>query len=108
MNPKKWSDTPYYETGYQPPEETEKKTGVERYFKKSDTQASPILYWYYREFKKKKAGLKNDLDIADIRAAQMGVKNEWLAAVNAEPKAFDRPEKKDWDTLFSLKNQYKS
>lgn len=103
MIPKKWSDKPYYETGYQPPED-KPKDFTNRYYRKTDTSPSPLMGWYHGEARKRSQGLENDLDLADIKAAMKGSRNFWSAAVKKFPEKFDVTQAIVWDEIVGLKN----
>ena len=67
---------------------------------------SPLIAWALEEKRKQKAGLENDHDIAEIKAAAKGVKNRWYHAVNikhpAEFKKLLEIKKFDWQKLIEL------
>lgn len=73
-------DKPYYELGYS------REKPVAPYRSKSDSSPSKTLSWYHRENDKRKSGLENEIDIAEIKAASRGVINSWTCIFKKFPK----------------------
>ena len=49
---------------------------------------SEIYSWFFREDAKRQKGLKNEIDIAEIKAAAKGVRNRWYKRYHFMPEKF--------------------
>lgn len=63
------------------------------------------VYWH-KENEKRRRGVDNLIDRADIIAASLGVKNAWKKAYDSQPAAFEgvlREHSVDWQILLAIK-----
>jgi hypothetical protein len=101
------SDKPYYDLGYSQ-KETSQANSFERRLKKSDTSVSKTVTWYHQENEKRRNGMQNEIDIAEIKAASRGVRNSWTCVFKNFPKKFAELLHKnnfDYAEFEKLKNQ---
>jgi hypothetical protein len=88
----KWNDRPTY-AQVQKISRDEPFLGYR--FKENMPTPSDIQVWYMQENEKKRQGLENEIDIAQIKAALTGVKNKWYKIVQDHPIVFDKKTKDD-------------
>ena len=80
----------------------EKKLGANSALYPSDNYR-----WYMAESDKRRADLMNEIDINEIKAANLGVKNKWHLIVKAnedEIKAMIFDDKYDWQRIKALRD----
>lgn len=118
---KKWSDKPLYEGVKKDPQEdlgykarpqlpwsSEVLRKGER--EKRQPTESPLKNWFMQESDKRSRGLKNEIDINEIKGAIKGFKNRWTKTVKQFPESFENLLQKkdsvwDWNKILELKQQ---
>lgn len=73
--------------------------------KQSYSRVSDTHDWYWEETIKRKAGVANALDIAEIKAALKGVRNQWYERVKNNKKLFEpigSNKPYNWDEIIKL------
>lgn len=117
---RKWSDKPLYETnqesdvredlGYKPlPSDIQKPTykWYTKSLRKSAPTPSPLMCWHLEESRKRSSGMENEIDLAEIKAAAKGVKNQWEKTVIRNKTKIQKmieTDKFDWHQLIEWRN----
>ncbi len=87
-------------------EEAPKVADFDRYAPRPNgASVSQIQLWWEREYRKREAGLENEIDMNEIRAAMRGVKNKWFSIVSKHPEKFaeDKVKKINWNEVIQLR-----
>ncbi len=108
-----YDDTPFYIKNAQPKSEgqsihTSHRHGTSVKSDCSETKPSHLQLWYEQENRKRRAGLKNEIDINEIRAAAKGVRNKWTDRVAKHPKVFQpviEGTYYDWQEIMALESK---
>lgn len=100
----KYDDRPLWEQNKN--QEEEKINKSQSQFWKGGTYStaklpSDLMIWWEQHAQLRRQGLFNEIDEADIRAAQKGVLNKWHSRVKANPEIFDDI-KGNWSKIKEL------